>query len=165
MGAEDRLTVRPHQHARREATTLGLYLSIVILALLVGLTAEDSVQHQIQLIWGTAIGLSIAHLFAFRMTAVFAAGGRMDEEDWFSILGMVTATLVIAGLATIPYLWFDDPLDANTLAMVLLLGVIGITGWATAQKAGLSRTRTIAYTAVVLVAAAVVVMIKYTLTH
>ena len=165
MGAEDILEVAPHQHARREAVTLGLYLSIVILALLVGLSADDSVEHQMQLIWGTAIGLSVAHLFAYRMTAVFAAGGKMSEEDWYSILGMTIATVVIAGLATVPYLLIDDPLNANTVAMLLLTGVIGFTAYATAKKAGLTGTRAAGYTVLVLVAAAIVVAIKYALTH
>lgn len=152
-------------HALREAATIGLYLSIVILALLVGLTAEDSAQHQVQIIWGTAIGLSLAHLFAFRMTALFAAGGRLTEEDKWSIGGIVVATALIAGIATVPYLLLDDVLDAQTLSMVLLLGVIAASGYASGKKAHLPTARSVMYSGVIVVLALIVVFIKFTLTH
>ncbi|MGI9666768.1 MAG: hypothetical protein ACR2N2_06655 [Acidimicrobiia bacterium] len=163
--ADDAPDLGPHEHALREAMTIGLYLSIVLLALLVGVGANETIQHQIQLIWGTSVGLGIAHLFAYRMTAVFAAGGKLTSEDWYSVGGMVAATVIIAGIATIPYLLLDDALDASTAAMVLLLGVIAITAWATAKRSGLSPAKTAGYTALVVFLAAVVVAVKYTLTH
>ncbi len=144
---------------------MALYVAIVILALLVGFGGGDDWRDEVALIWGTAIGLTIAHLFAYELTSIMAAGGKPEPEDYWGALGIGAAAVGIALLATIPYWTLRDTGDASAAASVLLMAVIGIAGFFTARHAGATKMRSLLYTIVVLVLAAVVVAIKFTLTH
>ncbi len=152
-------------HVAREAVTMLVYLAIVLLVLLAGIGDEEDATRQVALIWGTAIGLGIAHLFAFRLTAVVASGGRPSEEDLRTGLGVAAAVLLVAAVATVPYLFISDPVNASTGANLVLLAVIGAAGYGGARRADLSVPRSLLYTGIVLSAAAVVVAIKFLLAH
>jgi len=142
-----------------------LYLAIVLLALLAGFGWEEGAAHQVRLIWGTSIGLGLAHLFAFRMTAVMAAGGRPTGEDYRSILGMAGAVLATSAIATVPYFVLSDPVNANTGASLVLLMLIGLAGYGSARRADATVPRSLLYTGIVLSVAVVVVAIKIFFTH
>lgn len=144
---------------------MSLYLAIVLLAVLVGFGGDDDWVDEVALIWGTAIGLGIAHLFAYRLTAVFAAGGRPVAEDYWAALGIAVAVVATATLATVPYLIWGDTADASTGSSVVLMGLIGLAGYRSVRHAGASTPRALLYTAMVLVGAAMVVLVKFSLTH
>jgi len=100
---------RPHAHALREAVTMALYLAIVLLSLMVGFGGEGDWQSEVSLIWGTAIGLGIAHLFAFWVTALLAEGTKPETEDWWAALGIAGSVAFIAAVASLPYLIWATP--------------------------------------------------------
>jgi len=152
-------------HVAREAVTMLVYLAIVLLALLASIGDEEDATRQVALIWGTAIGLGIAHLFAFRPTAIVASGGRPSEQDLRIGLGVAVAAFLAATVATVPYLFISDPVNASTGADLVLLALIGAAGYGGARKADLSVPRSLLYTGIVLSAAAVVVAIKLALAH
>lgn len=83
---------KPHdfrQHTQREALTMGLYLAIVLLALLsevVGIAA--SAAPVVGAIWGTAIGL--AHVFAFRLAGKRFSAGNLTAQDRAAIMGQLS---------------------------------------------------------------------------
>jgi hypothetical protein len=56
---------------RREAYTMALYVAICLLAALAAVSepALDEGAHTFELVWGTTVGLALAHWFAFRMSA------------------------------------------------------------------------------------------------
>ena len=145
---------------------MGLYLSIVLLALLVGFGGGGTSQDEVALLWGTSIGLSLAHFVAFRLTEVFARGDpKPNSEDGWIALGLVLAAVAITGLATVPYLFDLSTLDASTVSSVLLFGVIGGTGFGCVRQVGGSTSRAVAFAVMVVAIAAVVTAVKFTLTH
>jgi hypothetical protein len=64
-------------HLRKEAWTMALYVTICLLAALTALENVVAVPGQVfGLVWGTTIGLALAHLFAFQSpVALFTMGG------------------------------------------------------------------------------------------
>jgi hypothetical protein len=53
---------------------MGVYLSVVLIALVVRLEQSLDNGEELLLIWGTSIGLTLAHMFAFRLASVYALG-------------------------------------------------------------------------------------------
>lgn len=154
-----------HEHAVREATTMGLYLAIVLLAVLIGFGGDGTRDDELTVLWGTAIGLGIAHLFAVRLTAMFAAGGKPTAEDGWAALGIAVAVVVVTTIATIPYLINPETLAASTASSVLLLGVIGVTAFGSARRAEADRRASWAFTLLTVGIAVIVVAVKYALAH
>ena len=151
---------------KSETQIMGLYLCIVLLALLVGFGGNGTKEEEVALLWGTTIGLTLAHFFAFRLVEVAARGRPLpNAEDGWIGLGLTGAAVAITGLATLPYLLGLSVLDASTAASVLLLGVIGLTGFGCVRNAGGSRVRSMAFAVTTVAIAAVVTAIKYTLAH
>lgn len=149
-----------------EAITMGLYLSIVLLSLLIGFGGDGTRAEELQLLWGTSLGLLLAHFFALRLTRVLARARPLPtREDARAAGWLAVSALVVTGTASVPYLLDIDTLEASSLASVLLLGIIGGTAFVTVRRAGGATRRALAFTVVVVAIAAVVVMIKYTLTH
>jgi hypothetical protein len=76
---------------RREATTMALYVSIVLLATLAALPAGHDDGHDpvegpvgielIAILWGTTVGLALAHSFAFVVATQGLGGGRLRGHD------------------------------------------------------------------------------------
>jgi MYXO-CTERM domain-containing protein len=154
------------QQVLREITTVALYLAIVLLALLLGLGKGIPGQgREVILIWETAAGLGIAHLFVVRLSAVVASGGRLDAEELWVDLAVGVAVAAIAGVATLPYVVWTDTGDAGTAAGVWLMGLIGVAAYAGTRRAGASRLRSLLLAALGLVSAASVVFIKYSISH
>ena len=77
-GAPSEATARQREGLFREAAVMGLYVAIVLLAAVVALpdhggsgrVLEDDHPPLLEIIWGSAIGLALAHWFAFRLTAI-----------------------------------------------------------------------------------------------
>jgi MYXO-CTERM domain-containing protein len=154
------------QQVLREIITVALYLAIVLLALLLGLGEGSSSQgREVILIWEAAIGLGIAHLFAARLTAIVASGGRLDAEELWVDFAVGVTVVAIAGVATLPYVVWTDTGDAGTAAGVWLMGLIGVAAYAGTRRAGASRLRSLLLAALGLVSAASVVFIKYLISH
>jgi MYXO-CTERM domain-containing protein len=150
----------------REITTVALYLAIVLLAVLLGLgEGSASRWREVILIWETAIGLGLAHLFAVRLVAIVASGGRLDAEELRVDLAVGVTVAAIAGVASLPYLVWTDTGDAGTGAGVWMMGLIGVAAYAGTRRAGASRPRSLILAALGLVLAAAVVFIKYSISH
>jgi hypothetical protein len=90
-------------HLRKEAWTMGLYVTVCLLA---GLTALESVVavpgHVFGLVWGTTVGLALAHLFAFRLAGRLVHDGRFPRSDQIvsALFGVAVLALaiIIAGI-------------------------------------------------------------------
>jgi len=83
MAASDELDrTERDEGALDEAITMGLYLSIVLLSLLVGFGGDAPRVEELRLLWGTSAGLVLAHYFALRLAGVFArAHPKLTRED------------------------------------------------------------------------------------
>ncbi len=132
---------------------MALYLSIVLLATLTALpTGAESRDgrpggsgiHGIALIgviWGTTIGLALAHWFAFRLSARVFGGSRLTEGDVEVVLAQVAAVAAVALLCTVPTLFVGDADDVQTATGALGAVVGGACGyWCSASRWQLSRT-------------------------
>ncbi len=143
---------------------MGLYLSIVLLALMVGFGGDGNGADELGLLWGTALGLLLAHYFALRLAGIFArAHPAPTQEDWIAGGAQLVGAVVVTGIASVPYLL--GAADASTVASVLLLGVTGVTGFLSVLRAGAGVARALIFASIAVGLASVVVIIKYLLTH
>jgi hypothetical protein len=139
----------PNEEVMREAMTMVLYLSIVMLATLAALpSGSDSADghsasgvHGVQLlglIWGTTIGLALAHWFAFRLTARAFGGGKVGEEDLRVALGGLAGAALVAALCTIPVVLVGDDAEVRATAFVPAV-IVGFAGYGIARVADRSK--------------------------
>lgn len=145
----------------RECITMVLYVSIVLLATLAALPSGDSGAAAVHdddgvhglalggLIWGTTVGLAMAHWFAFHMTALGFGRGKASREDLKGGVAQLAGAAFVALLATIPLLVFDDDLDVQASTFVPAV-LIGLAGYLAYRAAGRSRAQALARGAVVL---------------
>ena len=154
------------EDALGEAITMGLYLSIVLLTVLVGLGGEGDQAEDLGLLWGTSIGLLLAHWFAVRLTRAFVRARPVPSRNEVRGGAAIAAAAVTAtGLASLPYLLDISALTASTAAMIVLLLAIGTTGFASVLRGGGTFARALAFAVLVVAIAAVVVAVKYELAH
>jgi hypothetical protein len=155
----------------REFMTMVLYLSIVLLATLAALPSGTEASgdshggggiHGLELvglIWGTTIGLALAHWFAFRLTAKAFSGGKPTEGDFQVGLAQVAAAAGVAALCTLPVVMFGD--SSEVQAATVVPGVIvGIAGYFTARAGGRSKTQALILGGIVMVLGLTVAAVK-----
>lgn len=154
----------PGSSTRRDALEMGLYLSLVIMALIVSLERSLSDDGELLVIWGSSIGLAIAHVFAFRIAYVYEHGTEF-RHGWRSVGAMLAAALGVAMLATLPYLIPLDIFAPSSAATVLLLGFVAFAAYLAARSREWPILTTIGYVLLILVLAGLVSITKYMLTH
>lgn len=128
----------------REATVMALYISIVLLAAIVSLpdsfgSESDKGLHTLLFtIWGTTIGLALAHWFAFNVAAVGFRGGRILRHDIAEAGAQLGGAAAVAAVTTIPILLVhgDYLIDAVVLGPAAVLGVAGyrVARWSDRSK-------------------------------
>ena len=151
--------------AEREGVTMALYLAIVTLAEAGALDSGGvDAAATVAAIWGTAIGLALAHVFAFDLSARIFARGRPHRSTRVSATAQVIAAAAVAAVATLPFLVFSRDV-AFTISGLLMAALIGLTGFAAARAGGHGHVRALLVAAVTLVIGAVVVIVKAGLGH
>src|SRR5215211_7436541 len=126
-------------HRRREAVTMALYVSIT---LLVALTVSDSphgsdfldvltVDHgsdldALTVIWGTTVGLAIAHWFAFGLAEELVHASTDRHALNRELTAEVTGAFAVAVVATLAVIVFpnDFELPAARFATAACIGII-----------------------------------------
>jgi len=80
---------------------MALYVAVCLLAALTA--ADEGAEHGhvrvLGLVWGVSIGLALAHVFAFRVSARLVAAGRIEAHDavrwvlalWIALVGYLVA--------------------------------------------------------------------------
>ncbi len=146
----------------RESLTMGLYITISLLAVLSAKPHGGETAAALTLIWGTTLGLILAHWVAFQLTARLFAGGRLPSHDRIAMVGQAVAALGVACLASVPLL-----ISANAgpaLSRGVLAGLIGLFAFGAARRHGGSGGRATAYALIVVAIALAVAVAKYLLT-
>jgi hypothetical protein len=146
----------------RESLTMGLYITISLLAVLSTKPHGGTTSAVLALVWGTTIGLILAHWVAFQLTARLFAGSRLTSHDRVTMVGQAVAALGVACLASVPLLLHADAGPA--LARGVLAGLIGLFAFGAARRHGGSGGRATAYALVVVAIALAVAIGKYLLT-
>ncbi len=128
---------------------MALYLSIVLLAMLVALPTKNGVRSVqggpvahglglVELIWGTALGLALAHWFSFQLTARVFGGGKVTRRDVDTGVAQLAAAIGVAAFCTVPVFLFDETRDVQMAAFVPA-AIVGAAGYAVGRTGGRSR--------------------------
>jgi hypothetical protein len=137
----------------REATTMILYVSVVEIAELAALPERHfsagrvtgAVGAQlVAILWGTAVGLALAHWFAFRLAAPAFRGERPTYLDNQIGLAQLGGAVLVAALSSVPPLLFSDVRAQETAGDVPAV-LVGVVGYLVARHAGSSRLASVAY--------------------
>ncbi len=153
--------------AAREFFASGLYMALVLLAVLVAVPVADvpADNEVVALLIGSAIGLTLAHWLAFRLaTHLTEDGGFAADPAAREAVAQVAGGLAVALLAAAPFLLFDGARSVNA-SLALLAALPALTGVAIARLRGRSWTWSLIAGAVVLALAVAVVLIKTGLGH
>ena len=137
----------------REAATMVLYVSIVEIAELAalpeshfsaGLVTGPAGTELLAIIWGTAVGLALAHWFAFRFAARAFRGQRHTPLDVYVGLSQVGGAIFVAAVSSIPALFMSDE-HAQVLTGYIPAVLVAIVSYVIARTSGRSRTASILY--------------------
>lgn len=151
----------------REVTTMALYVSLSLIAVLIALPNADPVEdNRVQegvTVLLTGLGLVLAHHVAFRMSTRLVNAGFLTAESRESLKAQALGGLPVAVLGAIPvFLLGEDP--GEDVAILLLLGLVVAVGYRTARFAS-RPIRALAYSVVVVVIVAAVVGFKLLVGH
>jgi hypothetical protein len=146
-----------------EAVTMALYVCLVLTGEFVILSERDNDQATtISVIWGTTIGLTLAHVFAFDLSERLFSGGRRKAEVRQAILLQLVAAAVVAVVLTIPVVVFDLSTAFDVCASLAAL-FVGLTAFGVARTAGRSWVSAGVFGLGVLAIAVAVVAVKVAL--
>ncbi len=154
-GSEHRLELR------KEAWVMALYVSVCLLAALSAAAehAGDGHVRALGLIWGTTIGLTLAHVFAFRVSARLVAAGEIRPEDRRTVVSQLVGATMVAVIATVPVLLLPATAELDVVRWELAL-FIALVGYVVAKSSGAGRTRSLVYGAALLVTAVAIALAK-----
>ncbi len=147
----------------REAATMAFYVAVVLGATLV-VVDDPAVGALLRLVWGTAIGLAVAHVFAFRLAAVLVERGSPGRHAWELVLAQVAGAVLVPAFVSLVVLVVGgaDPAEAARFALAVF---IGASAFGIGRGAGAGRVRSIVFAAIVLAVAIGVMVVKYVLSH
>lgn len=145
-----------------EASTMALYVSVVLLAALVAFRDSTTTDQDelLGVIWGTTLGLALAHFYAFRVSSRLVRG-RADLTTALAQLGGASA---VALLCTVPVLVLPSPTEDDVVRLWIGL-LLGASGYTTGRARGDSRLRSFFLGALVLGVGVVVALVKNALSH
>jgi hypothetical protein len=89
------------------------------------------------IIWGTAIGLALAHWFAFQLAAPAFRGSRPRRADWQIGAAQVAGAAFVAVLSSLPVLFFTDVRAQETVGD-MPAALIGVVSYLIARRSRLS---------------------------
>jgi hypothetical protein len=158
--------VSPHAvdriELRKEALTMALYVAICLLAAFAATSESTAEDHVFEIIWGTTIGLALAHWFAFRVSARLIAAGAVRRHDAMAAVAQLVGAAAVALLATVPVLIVPASVELDVVELAMA-AFIAIVGFAVARSSGASRRRAVVYSASLLVVAGIMVVVKIAL--
>jgi hypothetical protein len=149
----------------REATTMALYVSLSLLAVILALpvhTEGGRVQAGF-IVLATAVGLILAHHIAFRISTRLVNSGLMTPESWMALKAQALGGLPVALLAALPvFLLGEDP--GEVVAEIVLLAFVAFVGYRSARQSS-SPARSLLYVAGMVGFVAVVLLVKLIAGH
>jgi hypothetical protein len=161
-------TVEHRAHLVREAATMVLYVSVVEIAELAAIP-EDHFAHGrvtgpvggalLAVVWGTAVGLAIAHWFAFRVAAPAFRGQTPTRLDAQIGLAQLAGAMFVAAISSLPVLLLNDVRAQETTGDVPA-AIIGVIGYFIARASGRSHLQAVFYGITALALGIVVALVK-----
>ena len=150
--------------AVREAVTMALYVGVVLAAEFVAVEehAVDELS-TVAVIWGSALGVALAHVFAFNLAARLFAGGGLAPGTRRAVWAQLASAAAVAFVVTVPFLFLTlgPALDVSGF---LLATLIGVTAYVASREAGAGRIRSLVDGLIALVVATAIVSVEVGLT-
>jgi len=152
----------------REAVTMTLYVSVVLIAELAAIPEKHFADGRVTgavgeqllaIVWGTAVGLAVAHWFAFGLAAPAFRGQRPSRLDTLIGFSQVGSAIFVACVSSLPVLFLSDAHAQETTGDVPAL-LIGVAGYLLARATGRSRVASISYGVTALSLGVLVALIK-----
>ncbi|MFZ0323628.1 MAG: hypothetical protein WAN48_05785 [Actinomycetes bacterium] len=152
---------RQQVETRLEASTMALYVSVVLLAALVALRGSPNPTQRVllEVIWGTTLGLALAHLYAFRVSSRLVRGRSFDRGDLKVAAAQLGGATAVAMLCTVPVVVFPSPSE-DDMVRLLLGALLGAGGYSSGRAGGASRLRSLVLGAAVLAVGFGVALVK-----
>jgi hypothetical protein len=157
----------------REATVMILYVFVVEIAelaalpeshLSLGRVTGPVGDHLLAIVWGTAVGLALAHWFAFGLAAPAFRGERPSHHDTQVGMAQSAGAVFVAVLSSLPVLLFSNVRVSNGRAQDTTGDVpailVGVVGYLVARQTGASRPASIFYGATALALGVLVALVK-----
>lgn len=143
---------------RREASTMSFYVAICLLAAMAAVGDAPPVP-TMGIVWGTTVGLTLAHLFAFSLAAGLVGRGKIDQEVAVLATAQLCGAAVVAVLASVPVLVLSPPIDLD-VARLVVAGFIGIAAFAVARLNGAGGVRALLFSTGGMVVAVLIAVVK-----
>jgi len=148
-----------------------LYMAIVVLSVLLVDEQSESAWGDVRLVIGTAVGLLLAHLLAFRLAAsLFASPAMAEDSDErleeleISTWAVIRAAFLVVVAAVLPYLLLDVEW-ASLASTVILSLIIGASAFIVGKAYGRTTGQAWLYAGLVTVLALGIAIVKAILTH
>lgn len=140
---------------------MSLYIAISLLAALMAVsdTAGRSDAEVAGIIWGTTIGLAVAHLFAFRLSARLVGAGEVHRHDALIAVAQLAGAAMVAIVCSLAVLVMSASSELAAVRLVLA-GYIALVGYNVASANGSTRARATLYAGVVLLVALAIAVAK-----
>ncbi len=151
---------------RRAVATMVLYVSVVLMGAIATVPAAD-LDEDVEVaavIWASALGLALAHWFAFNASAPLVRGEGITGDELREGFWEAAAAVGVAVVATVPLLLLEDT-TAAAVSLVALAAVVTVVAYVASRHGGLSRGRALLRGAVTLVAAVIVAALKINIGH
>lgn len=145
----------------KEAATMALYVAICLFAALTIVTESELEHHgtTLKVIWGTTVGLALAHWFAFRLSTRLVAGGMVRRGDVELAGAQLAGAAIVAALATLPVVLFDGATELEAARLVIAV-FVALVGFLVARVDGANRVTAVIYGTVTLVVAVGIALLK-----
>jgi len=141
-----------------------LYVSVVLLAELVALPEGIVGWELVAIVWGTTIGLLIAHAFAFQVATHGMSGGWLRGEERIAVLLELAGVASVAAIASAPVVLFGDSIQHTGVSFAVCV-TIGAVAYFVERLNNRSRTSSLAFSSLALFVAVLVAAVKAVLTH
>jgi hypothetical protein len=149
----------------REATTMALYISLSLMAVLIALPIghEDARLRAGFTVLATATGLILAHHVAFRLSSRLVSGGVLTLESRDALSSQLLGGVPVALVAALPvFVLGEDP--GENVAIILLLAFVAIVGYR-AARGSTTPMRALAYVGGLVAVVTVVLAVKLSVGH
>jgi hypothetical protein len=111
----------------------------------------------LEIVWGTAVGLALAHWFAFRLAGRAFRGERPSSLDTQIGLAQVGTAMFVAALSSLPVPVFSDSFARQVTGDVPAT-LLGVVGYVLARRTGSGRSTSVLYASAALVGGVLVAL-------
>ena len=145
-----------------------LYVSVVEIAEFAALPEDHFAKGHVtgpvgaqllDIIWGTAIGLALAHWFAFRIAAPSLGGFRPTRHDAQIGLAHLGGAVLVAAVSSLPVLLLSDVRAQEATGDVPAI-LIGVIAYLVAHRTGKAQLPAVFYGIIALTLGVMVALVK-----